>query len=79
MRVSEILIHPEKCVGCRICQLTCSFLYNEKYSLALSRIRLYDIYGLTPKIDFSEECNKCGQCARYCLYGALEIIEVNEG
>lgn len=78
MRVYEILIHPEKCVGCRICQLSCSFLYIGKYLPAFSRIKLHDIYELTPKIEFSEDCIKCGHCARHCLYGALEIIEVNE-
>lgn len=74
----EILIHPEECVGCRICQLNCSFIYNKKYSLTLSRIKIHEIYGLIPKIEFSEDCAKCGQCAYHCLYGALEIIEVNE-
>lgn len=78
MGVYEILIHPEKCVGCRICQLSCSFLYNGKYLPAFSKIRLHDIYKLMPKIEFLEDCNKCGHCARHCLYGALEIIEVNE-
>ena len=78
MEIDEILIHPEKCVGCRICQLTCSSLYNGKYAPALSRIKLHDIYGLSVKIEFSEECIKCGQCAHHCLYGVLEIIEVYE-
>jgi len=78
MGVYEILIHPEKCVGCRICQLSCSFLFYGKYLPTFSKIKLRNIYELMPKIEFSEDCIKCGHCARHCLYGALEIIEVNE-
>ena len=72
----EIFIHEEKCTGCRICQLMCSYIYQNKFAPTEAFIKIIDEYGLTPKISFLEGCKKCGQCARHCLYGALELKEV---
>ncbi|TFG25595.1 MAG: hypothetical protein EU533_01015 [Promethearchaeota archaeon] len=77
MIIEKIKINPEKCVGCRICQLTCSFTYYQTFNPSKARIKINDLYGLIPKIEFTEECVQCGKCANNCLYGALEIIEAN--
>jgi len=71
----EIIIHEEKCAGCRICQLTCSSLYQNKFAPNEAFIQIVDVYELTPKISYLEGCKHCGQCAHHCLYGALEIKE----
>lgn len=71
----KIDIHTEKCVGCRICQLTCSFFHYKCFNLSKSRIKIFDVYGLNPTITFTEECIQCGECAKNCLYGALVLIE----
>ena len=74
--VITIIIHEEKCTGCRICQLMCSSIYQKKFAPTEAFIQIIDEYGLNPKISFVEGCIKCGQCARHCLYGALELEEV---
>jgi len=71
----KIITHEEKCVGCRICQLWCSYQFTRKFTLSKAYIRVDNPYGLEPKISFLEDCTKCGKCADYCLYGALEKIE----
>ena len=72
----EIVIHEDKCTGCRICQLMCSSIYQKRFAPTEAFIQITDVYGLIPKITFLEECKKCGHCAKYCLYGALELKEV---
>ena len=74
----KIVIHEDKCTGCIICQLICSFLNKRQFNPSLAHIRIKNQYGLIPKITFLDSCTKCLQCANHCLYGALEIKEVNE-
>ena len=74
----EIIIHEDKCTGCRICQLICSFIYQKKFAPAMAFIQIEDAYELAPKIFYLEGCTQCGQCARHCLYGALELKEVEK-
>ena len=71
----EIIIHEDKCTGCRICQLICSSIYEKKFAPVKAFIHIHDLYQLSPNIYFSEKCTKCGQCVSHCLYGALEIKE----
>ena len=66
----KIVIKSENCTGCRICQLRCSYLYNKEFSLEKAYIKV-DFTGLEPRIKFDEDCRSCGECADYCLYGAL--------
>jgi Fe-S-cluster-containing dehydrogenase component len=60
----------ESCTGCMLCQLACSELYTGTFSLEKARIRVL-ISDRECTISFSNECNNCGVCADYCLYGAL--------
>ena len=80
MIIKNIKINSEKCVGCRICQLTCSFLYHKSFNPSKARIKISEVYGLVPNIEFTDDCVQCGECANNCLYGALKLIEggVNE-
>ncbi|MHA2398547.1 MAG: 4Fe-4S dicluster domain-containing protein [Promethearchaeota archaeon] len=71
----EIIVHEDKCTGCRICQLICSSIYEKKYAPTRAFIQIQDYYQLSPTISFSENCTKCGQCVSHCLYGALEVNE----
>jgi anaerobic carbon-monoxide dehydrogenase iron sulfur subunit len=75
MSNKKINITAENCVGCRICQLTCSFLYTKTFNPSKARINISEVYGLVPIIEFSDDCVYCGECANNCLYGALELIE----
>ena len=76
MKKEEIVINPEKCTGCKICMLYCSYLHFKKFIPSEARIRIENEYGLIPTISFLDECTNCGQCALHCPYGALIIKEV---
>ena len=44
-RKGKILIIPEKCTGCRVCQLECSFKYHNVFNPALANIEILEIPG----------------------------------
>lgn len=72
---AEIIVIEENCVGCRICQLKCSYIFNQRFVPSEAFIQIIEPYGLNPKITLLEGCTKCGQCVKYCPYGALTIKE----
>lgn len=72
----EIIFHADKCTGCHICELMCSFTYLKRFSPNKAFIQIINEYELVPQIKFKNECNRCGICVYYCLYGALELREV---
>ncbi len=71
----EIKINEERCTGCIICKLWCSFTHFKIFDPSRANLEIEDRYGLKPKIIFSDNYTKCGQCAQHCLYGALSIVE----
>ncbi len=74
----EIKTHPGECVGCLICQLACSFTYEKLFNPSAAHIKI-NRSGEGFEIAFAQECNKCGICSQYCVYGALEAIRGDEG
>jgi anaerobic carbon-monoxide dehydrogenase iron sulfur subunit len=72
----KILVNPELCSGCRICQLACSFTQTGIYNPSASHILIEDRDAARPaRITFTTECTECGTCSRYCFYGALKQKE----
>ncbi|NVM27705.1 MAG: hypothetical protein HWN65_02595 [Candidatus Helarchaeota archaeon] len=71
----KIVIHEENCAGCQICQLICSYSYQEICAPDQAFIQV-TTHELIPKITFLEGCRQCFKCAQHCLYGALEVREV---
>ena len=70
----KIQVIPEACSGCLMCQLACSFAFTKSFNPAQSRILIEEIDDIQPyRISFTDECNDCGVCVRYCFYGALEM------
>ena len=67
---NNIDISPNKCVGCYICRLACSFKFFEEFNIFSARIDVNWILDKT-EITFTNECTDCGTCADYCMYGCL--------
>ncbi|HEX59559.1 MAG TPA: hypothetical protein ENF26_05380 [Methanomicrobia archaeon] len=68
----EVIVRPENCVGCRICQLRCSLAHAGIFAPTKARIvvqRDFRRHGFS--ISFKDDCVRCGLCADFCVYGAL--------
>ncbi len=73
--IIDIEINEDRCTGCLICELWCSYTNYKIFNPSRANLKIQDRYGLSPKIIFLDTCKKCGQCAQHCLYGALNILE----
>jgi Fe-S-cluster-containing hydrogenase component 2 len=71
-----LVIQPEKCTGCRTCELVCSFVKTGEFNPARSRISVFSF----EKVGFSTPvvCQQCSNaaCMQVCPVGA---ISRNEG
>jgi Fe-S-cluster-containing hydrogenase component 2 len=67
----RIVVEPEKCAGCRYCELICSYYHEDLFSPTLSRVRVVkmDKFGL----DLPVMCHQCEDCppTQTCLQKAL--------
>ena len=64
----------EKCVGCRLCQMRCSFRFTKNFSFTGSRVEvIWDEDRHRYDITFDERCDACGLCVRSCVYRALDL------
>lgn len=73
----ELVINPQRCIGCTTCALTCSITYGEDFDVNRAFVRIFkdDRNGLFT-IAFSSACKGCKKCAEVCPAGALRTIEV---
>ena len=64
---------PARCTGCLICELRCSLRFEKAFNPSKARIRVRRLVAAENEyeISFSEDCDNCGLCVRYCPYGAL--------
>jgi Fe-S-cluster-containing hydrogenase component 2 len=69
----RLYIREEKCNGCRICELRCSFEHERSFSPTLSRINITknERKGIT----IPRTCTQCGVCIDSCTEGALSKSE----
>ncbi len=74
LMTDKIRVIPEACSGFLMCHLACSFAFTKSYNPAKSRILIEEVDATEPfRISFTEECNDCGLCVRYCFYEALKM------
>ena len=67
--VKRIFVQKEKCNGCRICELRCSFEHEGVFSPSLSRIYVHKVEedGIT----IPKTCIICGKCIEACPVNAI--------
>jgi carbon-monoxide dehydrogenase iron sulfur subunit len=68
-----LVTHPERCTGCRICEIVCSIAKENSINPKKARIHIVTIYpGI---IDYPVVCRQCTkpQCAAICPVGAIDV------
>ena len=69
MKMIKVLaVFPERCTGCHICELYCSFRKSKVFNLARSRIH---VIRNEPYIDAPVVCLQCGLCIDACPAGLI--------
>jgi ferredoxin len=72
---STLLINADasKCAGCMTCMLSCSFRLDSTFNLAAARIQVRKLVNHPNEfeITFTNDCDACGICVKYCPYEAL--------
>jgi NAD-dependent dihydropyrimidine dehydrogenase PreA subunit len=71
---SPILTHPEKCTGCLTCEFRCSLRFAKAFTPCRSAIQIRRLGECAHAfaMAFTDLCDNCGICVRFCPYGALE-------
>jgi len=75
-RLKRIRVDAEKCSGCRLCEMVCSFHHETRFSPRLSRITVIkeDKHGLDSPV-LCHQCNPCHAIAA-CPESALTRTEL---
>jgi ferredoxin len=68
-----IKVDASKCTGCLVCELRCSFRFEKAFNPSKALIKIRRLVGSDNEyeISFTDRCDNCGICARYCPYDAL--------
>ena len=72
----RIVANDEKCNGCLICQLCCSYRFEKAFNISKAAIKVdrFAKGGNDFFIFFTDKCDVCGICARHCPYDALSWV-----
>ncbi|MGA3191830.1 MAG: 4Fe-4S dicluster domain-containing protein [Candidatus Bathyarchaeia archaeon] len=70
--MKRILVNVDRCSGCRLCELACSFTHEKRFGPSASRVTVMKEDGLG--FDLPVICWHCDHCkpAESCLANALE-------
>ena len=66
-----LVVNPEKCAGCRTCELMCSFEHNKKFNPRLSAVTVIDYEAAQTSVPVM--CMQCDEacCLKVCPVGAI--------
>jgi ferredoxin len=69
----HIEAHPERCNGCLLCQLRCSYRFEKRFNPLRAAITVDPFHqgGLGYAMGFDDRCDACGLWAQVCQYDAL--------
>ena len=66
-----ITIDAIRCSGCSTCGIYCSLVNLNVLSPMKAYVKVGNTFDEANTISFTDDCDNCGICARYCPYGAI--------
>lgn len=84
-----IFIDIDKCTGCGVCELVCSFKHHDEFNPTKSQIHPHAFWERATSIPtinnrlasykgYSGRCDLCGgdpECVKFCATGAVSFVE----
>ena len=72
-----LVIHPERCTGCRSCEMVCSLIHDSQCNLILSRIGIVKTNGGGTHENIPVVCLQCHDpiCVEVCAKRAIACDE----
>ena len=72
---ANLIVDKTRCMGCRICELTCSFHFHQVFNPERARIRIFfkDDGQLDIRVSSSCSCRDPAPCIRACPVEALRF------
>ena len=71
----QMIANPVECRVCYMCQLVCSLKQDKTFNPSKAYIKISSVIKpggeLDVGISFTDKCDSCGLCVKYCVYGAL--------
>lgn len=78
-----LMIHPEKCIGCKKCELACSVAHGGVRRTGASRVRTFTwkSEGARPRFSVPMMCRQCADaaCVKICPTGAMHQSKTVSG
>ena len=91
--MKTVFVHPERCIGCKQCEVACAVAHSQSRSPFLSVFesppptpRIHAEPGLNPNTSFPNKCRHCNPapCMGVCPTGAItraqdypDIVQIN--
>jgi ferredoxin len=75
-----LVVDAEKCTGCKICELVCSFNITNEYNPRKSLIKIINNreFGVFIPVLKESDCKGCEKCVKACPTQALFFVEPKE-
>lgn len=67
----RILVDSEKCSGCRVCEIACSFAHERVFDSSMARMKIE--MSNNGKLFIPRVCTLCYSCVGVCPEGALKV------